>query len=148
MIHLREIAKRLSQNLVIWSAAGNHPALAQEAFWVVVLLLLFWNRFLGGCSCICSPGLSLFLDESAPCAERRSLSAWLPGCCIPARPTPLNNSSVSTVPPSKSQDVLMITLLQEETNFGRKMYFIPDMKKALCSFSELPDTNTGNRSTR
>lgn len=37
MLQLSEIAERLSESLVIWSAAGNHPPLTLlDAFWVVL----------------------------------------------------------------------------------------------------------------
>lgn len=55
MLQLSAIAERLSESLVIWSAAGNHPPLTLlDAFWVV--LLFSSGVFLAYC-CLCSPGL-------------------------------------------------------------------------------------------
>lgn len=74
MLQLSAIAERLSESLVIWSAAGNHPPLTLlEAFWVVLLFSsgVFWHIV------VFVPLGFLFLDESFPSAEHRSLSTWL-----------------------------------------------------------------------
>lgn len=74
MLQLSAIAQRLSESLVIWSAAGNHPPLTlSEAFWgcFVVFKWVFWHIV------VFVPLGFLFLDESFPSAERRSLSTWL-----------------------------------------------------------------------
>lgn len=74
MLQLSAIAERHSESLVIWSAAGNHPPLTLlEAFWVVLLFSsgFFWHIV------VFVPLGFLFLDESFPSAEHRSLSTWL-----------------------------------------------------------------------
>lgn len=78
MLQLSAIAERLSESLVIWSAAGNHPPLTLlEVFCVVLLfssvffLFSFWHVV------VFVPLGVLFLDESFPSAEHRSLSTWL-----------------------------------------------------------------------
>lgn len=121
MLQLSATAERLSESLVIWSAAGNHPPLTLfEHFWgcFVVFKWVFWHIV------VFVPLGFLFLDESFPSAERRSLSTWL----LSSAQSSLNNSSVSRDPRSKSQAVLMISLLQE-SNLGKKQIFIRDVKK-------------------
>lgn len=75
MLQLSAIAERLSESLIIWSAAGNHPPLTLlEAFCVVLLFssgVFFWHIV------VFVPLSFLFLDESFPSAEHRSLSTWL-----------------------------------------------------------------------
>lgn len=59
MLRLSAIAKRLSESLVIWSAAGNHPPLtlleAFRLFCCFQVFFFFLFFFLAYC-CLCSPG--------------------------------------------------------------------------------------------
>lgn len=71
MLQLLAIAKRLLESLVIWSAAGNHPPLTLFGgfFWLFCCFQVgFWHNV------VFVPLGFLFLDESFPSAEHRSLS--------------------------------------------------------------------------
>lgn len=78
MLRLSAIAKRLSESLVIWSAAGNHPPLTLlEAFRLFCCFQVFFFLFFFWHTVVFVPLGVLFLDESFPSAEYRSLSTWL-----------------------------------------------------------------------
>lgn len=74
MLQLLAIAERLSESLVIWSAAGNHPPLTllqAPGLFCCFQVGFFWHIV------VFVPQGFLFLDESFPSAEHRSLSTWL-----------------------------------------------------------------------
>lgn len=88
MLQLSAIAKRLSESLVIWSAAGNHPPLTLlEAFWVVLLFSsgLFF-------------GILLSLFPWASCFWMRAFLVLSTGPCQPgcsAQPSPASTTAAS-----------------------------------------------------
>lgn len=86
MLQLSAIAERLSESLVIWSAAGNHPPLTFFS------LFLFFEAF--GVVLLFSSGFSGILLSLFPWASHFWMRAFLvlstgpcqPGCSTQPRP--------------------------------------------------------------
>lgn len=138
MLQLSTIAERLSESLVIWSAAGNHPPLTLlEAFWVV---LLFSSGFFG---------ILLSLFPWASCFWMRAFLVLSTGPCQPgcsAQPSPASTTAASAKTLAQSLRMCLWSPSYRSLIWAKKRISIPDVKKLfLCSFSELPESNAWDK---
>lgn len=99
-----KIAERLSESLVIWSAAGNHPLTFLEAFWGCFVVFKWDFFFFLAYCCLCSPGLLVFWMRAFLVL---STGPRQPGCS--AQPSPASTTATSAKTLAQSLRMCLIS---------------------------------------